>query len=540
MQIIRSNWLPISAILIIVAMTLAASATDRQSSATDFDPDYPIGTPPILGGTGYVTETYTGWHNAQDWRTYNTDYSGYHPGEDWNYGTGTADVGKPVYAIAAGTVVDTRDALFNDKSGYGSGIAIEHTLPSGEKIYSVYEHIDIASGLSIGDPVWQGDRIGCIADTSKLSPHLHFEIRTKQVDTEDWYPNDNGYGYYASEEKLRADGFTVDPSDFIDSHRSTGGSVDAGTASQVTLTLHVHDGNAEGPIIPGATVTGQDASNNRFEETTNSDGYVTITGDPGKWSFSASADGYETNNWDQEITKTDTKDAFLLKVQQSSEVEVKNHVQSTAQNVSSVSENSASGEFDDLINALKDKDAGVRLKAAEALGKLGDARAVDSLIEVLRNEETWDVRQMAAWALGQIDDPRVVDPLSYASVKDADSNVREEAYNALQKSTVGGNKVDARSVDPIIEALKDEDQGVRKRAAEALGKLKNATAVDSLIEVLRNEETWDVREMAAWALGEIGDARAIDPLNYASMKDAHGNVRGEAKKALGKLGMQVE
>lgn len=311
MQIIRGNWLPISAILIIVAMTLAASAIDRQSSATDFDPDYPIGTPPILGGTGYVTETSAGWHNAQDWSIYNTDYSGYHPGEDWNYGTGTTDVGKPVYAIAAGTVVDTRDALFNDKSGYGSGIAIEYTLPSGEKIYSVYEHIDIASGLSIGDPVWQGDRIGSIADTSKLSPHLHFEIRTKQVDTEDWYPNDNGYGYYASEEKLRADGFTVDPSDFIDSHRSTGGSVDAGTASQVTLTLYVHDGNADGPIIPGATVTGQDASNNRFEETTNSDGYVTITGDSGSWSLTASADGYDINSWDQEITETDTKDAFL-------------------------------------------------------------------------------------------------------------------------------------------------------------------------------------------------------------------------------------
>lgn len=322
MQIIRGNWLPISAILIIVAMTLAASAIDRQSSATDFDPDYPIGTPPILGGTGYVTETSAGWHNAQDWSIYNTDYSGYHPGEDWNYGTGTTDVGKPVYAIAAGTVVDTRDALFNDKSGYGSGIAIEYTLPSGEKIYSVYEHIDIASGLSIGDPVWQGDRIGSIADTSKLSPHLHFEIRTKQVDTEDWYPNDNGYGYYASEEKLRADGFTVDPSDFIDSHRSTGGSVDAGTASQVTLTLYVHDGNADGPIIPGATVTGQDASNNRFEETTNSDGYVTITGDSGSWSLTASADGYETNNWDQDITETDRKDAFLQKEQQTSESSV--------------------------------------------------------------------------------------------------------------------------------------------------------------------------------------------------------------------------
>lgn len=190
-----------------------------QPSATGFDPEYPIGVPRILGGTGYVTETSTGWHNAQDWSEYNPDYSGYHPGEDWNYGSGTDDFGEPVYAIAAGTVFDTRDALFNDKSGYGSGIAIEHMLPNSERIYSLYEHIDITAGLSIGDSVSQADRIGSIADTSKLSPHLHFEIRTKQVDTDDWYPNDNGYGYYDSIESLYADGLTINPSDFIDSHR---------------------------------------------------------------------------------------------------------------------------------------------------------------------------------------------------------------------------------------------------------------------------------------------------------------------------------
>jgi hypothetical protein len=311
MDIIRSHWLPILAFLIIVAMISISTATDRQSSATDFNPDYPIGTPPILGGTGCVIETANGWHNAQDWGEYNADYSGYHPGEDWNYGSGTDDVGEPVYAIASGTIFDTRNALFNDEGGYGSGIAIKHTMPNGEEIYSVYEHIDIISGLSIGDSVWQGDKIGSIADTTKLSPHLHFEIRTTQMDKNDWYPNDNGYGYYSSEEKLHIDGFTVDPSDFIDSHRSTAESLDAWSASQVTLTLYVHDGRADGPIISGATVTGQDASGNSFEEVTNSEGYVTIAGDPGTWSFSVSADGYEINSWDQEIAEADTKDAFL-------------------------------------------------------------------------------------------------------------------------------------------------------------------------------------------------------------------------------------
>ena len=79
------------------------------------------------------------------------------------------------------------------------------------------------------------------------------------------------------------------------------------------LTLYIHDGSTNGPTIPGTKITGKDGSNNRFDQTTDSRGYVTIKGTPGTWSFSASANGYETNNWDQEITETDTKDAFLRK-----------------------------------------------------------------------------------------------------------------------------------------------------------------------------------------------------------------------------------
>jgi hypothetical protein len=79
------------------------------------------------------------------------------------------------------------------------------------------------------------------------------------------------------------------------------------------LTLYVHDGGRNGPVIPSTQVTGHDGSGNNFQQTTDSNGYATITGDTGTWSFSASASGYETNNWDQEITETDTKDAYLMK-----------------------------------------------------------------------------------------------------------------------------------------------------------------------------------------------------------------------------------
>ncbi len=84
---------------------------------------------------------------------------------------------------------------------------------------------------------------------------------------------------------------------------------------KIALTLNVHNGNANGPVISGAQITGQDGFGDSFQETTDNDGYVTITGVPGTWSFTASASGFETNSWDQEITESDTKDAYLQATQ---------------------------------------------------------------------------------------------------------------------------------------------------------------------------------------------------------------------------------
>jgi tetratricopeptide (TPR) repeat protein len=91
----------------------------------------------------------------------------------------------------------------------------------------------------------------------------------------------------------------------------------SGASKQVTLTLYIHDGSANGPVIPGAQVTGQDGSGNSFQATTDSKGYVTIEGNPGTWSFSVSADGYETNNWDQDITEDCIKHAYFQKTEMS-------------------------------------------------------------------------------------------------------------------------------------------------------------------------------------------------------------------------------
>jgi hypothetical protein len=79
----------------------------------------------------------------------------------------------------------------------------------------------------------------------------------------------------------------------------------------VTLTLYVHENSDSGPVLSEVQVTGQDGAGVSFSQTTNSNGYVTITGTPGTWSFTVFRTGYQTNSWSQSITTTYEKHAYL-------------------------------------------------------------------------------------------------------------------------------------------------------------------------------------------------------------------------------------
>jgi murein DD-endopeptidase MepM/ murein hydrolase activator NlpD len=80
-----------------------------------------------------------------------------------------ADVGEPVYAIAAGEVIYAGDGL----RGYGSVVILRHD----RKTSSLYAH---NSELKVkqGDQVTQGTLIALLGSTGRSTgPHVHFEIR---------------------------------------------------------------------------------------------------------------------------------------------------------------------------------------------------------------------------------------------------------------------------------------------------------------------------------------------------------------------------
>ncbi len=179
-----------------------------------------------------------------------------------------------------------------------------------------------------------------------------------------------------------------------------------------------------------------------------------------------------------------------------------------------------------IASLLEDKNSYVRERAADALGEIGNEKAVDELILALSDEDR-SVRWRAASALGEIGNEKAVDALILA-LSDEYSYVRERAAEALGK--IGNEK----AVDALILALSDEYSDVRGRAADALGKLGNEKAVDAFILALSDEDSY-VRGSAADALGEIGNEKAVDDLILA-LSDEDSYVRGRAALALGKIG----
>ena len=178
-----------------------------------------------------------------------------------------------------------------------------------------------------------------------------------------------------------------------------------------------------------------------------------------------------------------------------------------------------------LIFALQHKDPTVQYDAAEALGDIGDERAVEPLLAALKNDETGGVRWKAAEALSKLGTPAVSGLIS--ALQHDDDDVRWKAAIAL------GEIGDPKAILPLINLLCDDDRYVRSRAAYALSMI-GEPAVDPLIQALR-EGDGNLRWGAAIALGKIQNLRAIEPLIRA-LADKYENVRAESAAALAAIG----
>jgi HEAT repeat protein len=160
-------------------------------------------------------------------------------------------------------------------------------------------------------------------------------------------------------------------------------------------------------------------------------------------------------------------------------------------------------------------------------------------------------RQFAAVVLGKIKDSKAVEPL-IAALKDADNSVRTKAAEALVKigqptvdpligslrdpdDSVSGRamgalvKIGMPAVDSLIAALKEADDGVRGKAAETLVKI-DEPAIEPVIGALQDTDA-DVRREATAVLARIGGSKAVDTL-FQALKEPDGDVPGRPAEPL--------
>jgi HEAT repeat protein len=236
-----------------------------------------------------------------------------------------------------------------------------------------------------------------------------------------------------------------------------------------------------------------------------------------------------------------------------------------------------------LIKALGFQNAdSIRQSAAQALGEMGDASAIEPLITALITSGT---RDAAANALAMIGLPAVEPLITRLSYEKADYLKQTAKLNAMmgkpamneqqiaalvesnknmckEAADILGKIGDARAVKPLISLLRDDDISVRSKAVDALSTIGisaveplitkldrdkyvhsyegtilvkiGAPAVKSLIAALANSNKI-IRRQSIKVLGKIGDIRAIESL-IAALKDSQDDMRDVAAEALGNIG----
>jgi HEAT repeat protein len=167
-----------------------------------------------------------------------------------------------------------------------------------------------------------------------------------------------------------------------------------------------------------------------------------------------------------------------------------------------------------------------RAYANEALGEFLIGAGIPVLAKVATTDSSPMVRKAAVHGLWRINSQGPSGELGKA-IGDADEGVRLEAIYAATRVNV------FTDVAAVVARVSDESPLVRKRAAEALGKMKAKDAVVGLIALTSKSTEADasVRAAAVAALGRIGDQAAKDAVK-AAQQDSNQFVRDAAQIAL--------
>jgi HEAT repeat protein len=163
--------------------------------------------------------------------------------------------------------------------------------------------------------------------------------------------------------------------------------------------------------------------------------------------------------------------------------------------------------------------------AARALGKIRDERAVGAFMQILNDNRSHEIlRGAAIQALGELRAVKATEILT-SIFHQGQPNLGRQAAEALGR--IGGDQI----MDLLISALKNGNADIRVNAVSGLKTTADRRAVEPLISALK-DRGWLVRNEAIRSLGALGDKRAVEPL-MAVLDDPMFDVKWSAVMELG-------
>lgn len=192
-----------------------------------------------------------------------------------------------------------------------------------------------------------------------------------------------------------------------------------------------------------------------------------------------------------------------------------------------------------LLDALKSKEFFVRAYAAKALGNLGDKSVIPELKELL-NDKHYLVRIMAAKSLLKLGDAGA-EGLLLAFLSDKNEAVRVTAISGLSefgnRFTPALLKLLAEEKNPLVRAKALEQFTPEDIPRIKVGK-KQKPGIDPRLKAIRealNDKNWETRQAACYGIAVFKDKASV-PLLIKRLNDESVYVRVAAKVSLSKLG----